>query len=265
MKIAAILNVHDDSPIVFDTLESIRRWMTHDVLVICDGAGWHKLEKVKLPVHKLEGLYHACNRAPYRNIVLALKHAGTIFPDADWYCYMEYDCLVASSGFGPYLQAAEKEKIWCLGNDYRTGNIQFPLLESIFETNFLFSHYLLGACVFHHRDFVKKLFEIDFFDKFLFYTNDFSKGFFPGYEEQGGYDFGEHLFPTLAAHYGGVVNELAKFTEADQKWHGYHEQFPIRFRPDIDVNYKKASILHPIKDFLNPIRIYHRKLRGSSL
>jgi hypothetical protein len=135
------------------------------------------------------------------------------------------------------------------------------------ETKLLFSNYLLGACVFHHRDFIQKLLDVDFFDKFLFYTNDFSQGFFPGYEEQGGYDFGEHLYPTLAAHYGGNIAELAKYVEREKKWHGYYEHFPVRFRPPLESLKlcENACIMHPVKNYNHPIRKYHRKKRGSQL
>lgn len=266
MKIAAILNIHEDSPLVTDTINSIKRWATDSVLVIVDGASWNKLSSVSLPAYKLEGFYHEHNRAPYRNVALAFKNAWDLWKmEVDWYCYLEYDCLFGSDEFKNYLEMADKSGAWCIGNDYREGKFKFPLLEAAFGCKFNYSLYLLGCCVFYKSIFLKKLSEYDFFNRFLNLTNMFSKGFFPGYEEQGGYDLSEHLYPTLAAHLGGRIAQLASWSEPDQRWAGEYKKFTFRFRPEIDPNkevwYETASILHPLKNFSSPIREYHRNKR----
>jgi hypothetical protein len=262
MDLAVVLNIHNDSDVVFDTIDSVLAWMTDKVLVIVDGVSWNKVKNTKFQVYKLEGFYHACQRAPYRNITLGLKEAFNLWPNSHWYCYMEYDCLVASDAFKAYLEAADRQKIWCLGNDHRVSNIQFPLLEKIIKNPIVESHYLLGACVFHHHDFLESLMEVDFFSRFLSYTNDFSQGFFPEYEE---YDFGEHLFPTLAHQFGGDVRELAKWAQDIKS--GYWKHFPIRFRPEFNkiTDVKDASIIHPVKNYDNPIRVLCREQRQGKL
>lgn len=265
MNIAVVLNVHENSPVVFDTLESILKYATQKVLVIVDGAGWDQLASVPMPAYKLEGFYHACNRAPYRNVALGLKKAWELWSnEVDWICYAEYDCLFGSGEFKRYLEAANRSDIWCLGNDFRVSNIKFPLIEAMLKEKIKYTGYLLGCCVFYHRNFFKKLAEVNFFERFLYLTNEFSQGFFPGYEEQGGYDLSEHLYPTLAAHYGGKIAQLANWSERTNKWSGYYDKFLCRFRPDLIENfdnYKGASILHPLKDYSNPIREYHREKR----
>jgi hypothetical protein len=266
MKIATVLNIHNNSEVVHDTLDSIRKYMTEDILVIVDGAHWSKLENVELPTYKLEGFRHDCPKSPYRNVTLGLKELSRLFPDADWYCYMEYDVLIASEGFKHTLQRAEDMGIWCLGNDYVVGEYKFPLLEQMLKAQLGPSHYLLGCCVFHHKNFIKKLIEINFFERFLYLTNSFSAGFFPDYDAQGGYDLGEHLYPTLAVHFGGKVANFAKWSRAQAKWYGNYHQFPMRWVPELDPesdNFPEAFILHPLKTYDHPIREYHRKIRNA--
>jgi len=261
MKIATILNTHENSDVFHDTLDSICTWMSNDVLVLVDGVNWQQFAAEDLPVYKLEGLRHGCNKAPYRNVALGLKEASNLWPEADWYCYMEYDCLVGSSAIKNDLKLAEKEGIWCLGNDYRISNIKFQLLECMLKTKFRESHYLLGCCVFFKNTFIQKLLEINFFERFLYLTNEFSQGFFPQYESQGGYDISEHLYPTLAVHYGGKIGQLANWSETHQKWTGQFEKYPLRFRPDLEEDYQNACLMHPLKTYDNPIREYYRKRR----
>ena len=264
MKIATILNTHENSRVVHDTLDSVQKWMTEDVLMVVDGAGWKELESVNMPCYKLEGFHHEHNRGPYRNVTLALKEANTLWSDMDWYCYLEYDCLVGSDAFLRELQIAQKMGVWAIGNDHRLGGYQFELLESMLKTEIYGSHYLLGCCVFYSGEFIRKLAEINFFERFLYLTNDFSGGYFPGYEAQGGYDLAEHLYPSLAAHFGGKVSQFASWTTADGAWHGAYQKFPLRFRPDLHPeveNFSEACLMHPLKDYDHPIRKFHREKR----
>lgn len=263
MKIATILNTHENNNVFHDTLDSILTWMSEDVLVMVDGISWDQFSKCDLPVYKLQGLNHGCNRSPYRNVALGLKNAWNLWQDSvDWYCYIEYDCLIGSNEFIKDLAVADKLGYWCLGNDYVIGDIKFPLLETMLKVKLEKSHYLLGCCVFYKNSFIKKLVEIDFFEKFLYFTNEFSQGFFPGYAEQGGYDISEHLYPTLAIHYGGKVGQLAGWSEPYQKWFGNYKKYPLRFRPDLEESDNEMCIAHPIKEYDNPIRLYHRKKRN---
>jgi hypothetical protein len=259
MKIATVLNSHENSNVFHDTLDSILTWISNDVLVLVDGANWDQFSKQELPVYKIEGLRHECANSPYRNVALGLKSAWDIWQDnVDWYCYTEYDCLFGSSEIVRDLFSADKFGIWCVGNDHRVSDIKFPLLEVMLKTQINQSHYLLGCCVFYKNTFIKKLAEIDFFERFLYLTNTFSQGFFPNYNK---HDISEHLYPTLAVHFGGKIGQLADWSEKEQKWTG-NPKYPVRFRPDLEQGWQDACIMHPLKEYDNPVRQYHRKKRN---
>lgn len=265
MKIAVILNAHGNTELVADTVDSIRMWVTDRILLLVDGASWNTWGRdAQLPVHKVQGLWHNCPRSPYRNITLALYNALMAWDDIDWFCYTEYDVLFGSEAFKDHLAEASKSKIYCLGNDYRTDNMKFPFLEHIVKSELHLSHYLLGCCVFHKAEYLHKLNDIGFFQDLLHRTNGFSDGYFPQYEEQGGYDFGEHLYPTLAVHLGGEIRQFAKWSRELEQWSGDYEKFPMRWQPEIDPqteNFWGASIIHPLKTLDHPIRVGHRSRR----
>ena len=261
MKIATLLNVHAEPELVLDTVDSIRAHMTNDILVLVDGAFKDRFRNVKMPCQKMAGFYHNCEKAPYRNLTLGLMTLADSF-DADWYCYIEYDCLVTSPGIKLDLASADP-LVYCMGNDHRIGNNKFLLLEGMMKMEFPETHCLLGCCTFFRREFIRKLQEMDFFHKFLYMTNDFTGGFFPGFNHQEGYDFGEHLYPTLAANLGGQVRQLACYY-GDNNWSGNYHRYPMRFRPEYDTRMEKfpeASIIHPVKSFDHPFRNLHRKKR----
>jgi len=265
MKIATIINVHGNTELVLDTVDAARTWVSDNVLLVVDGAFWDSWgSKLQVPAYLLQGFYHNVPRSPYRNITLALWTAYQMWPEVDWYCYSEYDVLFTSSAFKDDLAAAAERGVWCIGNDARTGNFRFPFLEAMLKTNFGESKYLLGCCMFHHHDFIHKLVSLDFFNKFLNWTNIFSRGHFPGYEEQGGYDIAEHLYPTLAHHYGGKIEQFASWNQQFGMWQGNFRKYPMRWRPDIDPkteNFPESSIVHPIKSMDNTIRHENRMRR----
>lgn len=255
MKIAVILNAHGDTPLVLDTIDAIKTWVTDDILVVIDGAARKWSENVDLPVVKLNGFRHNCPKSPYRNVTLGMMETVKKWPDADWYCYMEYDVLFTSSEFKRDLEFGNKD-LWCIGNDSRHGSYKFPLLETITKMKFNCSKYLLGCCVFHRGKFLRKLQDMNFFERLLYYTNDFDKGFFPGYD---GYDFAEHLYPTLAHHLGGKVGHFASWGGAEG-WSGNYLRYPMRWKPELSLkeNFKDATIMHPLKSVDHPIREHHR-------
>jgi hypothetical protein len=263
MKIATILNAHGNTQLVADTIDAIQTWVSKDILMLVDDKAWEVWgENVELPVHKMRGLYHNFRRAPYRNLTCGLKTIVDFWEGYDWYCYCEYDVLFTSDGFKKDLEDAQSQNVWCLGNDYREANYKFPFLENIIQAKLGRSQYLLGCCVFYSGAFLRKLKEVDFFNKFLLYTNGFTDGFFPGYEEQGGYDFGEHLYPTLAAHYGGGVKQLAGWNAVFEQWQGNFQKYPMRWKPELNWNdnFHNASIMHPVKEYAD-IRWFHRTKR----
>ena len=159
---------------------------------------------------------------------------------------------------------AERTGYTCLGTNHRANKMDLPFLEMIMKEKIKTTpNYLLGCCVFYRGDFINKLHE--FFERFLYYTNEFKNGFFPDYEDQGGYDFAEHLMPTLAVHHGGKVGGFSRWGDSEQAWiEGYYRKYPIRFRPDLTIeeNYPEATILHPVKKYDDPIREYHREKRA---
>ena len=154
---------------------------------------------------------------------------------------------------------AVERDIWMIGVCGRVDEHSMPLVSSMLEKPLTGCYYLLGCCLFFHKDFIKKLLEIDFFNRFLNLTNGFEKGCFPSYE---GYDISEHMYPTLCRHFGGNIGVLSSYDESGE-WHGSAKYFPVRWRPDIDESdpYKEASILHPLKEYSSPVRDYHRKIR----
>jgi hypothetical protein len=262
MKIAVVLNTHEASEVFFDTLDSIRAYMSEDVLVVVDGFSWPKFKHVDMPAHKVEGFLHGHRKSPYRNVTLGLMKASQIWPDADWYCYLEYDCLVGSNAFLQDLKTCENLDVWCVGNTHEIGNRKFPFLEKIVKGEIKENHQLLGCCVFYNKKFIKKLLEEDFFERFLYFTNPFSKGFFPLYEyENDTYDITEHIYPSLASHYGGKVGQFAGLFGTI--WKGNYPRYPMRFRPDFveGENFFEASILHPIKTIDHPLRDFYRRKR----
>jgi hypothetical protein len=265
MKITAILNTHGVPDITLDTVDSIRCHMTDRILVVVDGAAWDTFTGIDLPAYKLKGFNHNWYKSPYRNIFLGLLTAATHWSDSDWFCYIEYDCLVGSSLFKKDLEEAEKNGVWCVGNDYRDKQtVDLSLLERIVQGKFEEVVYLLGACIFYHKDFMKVALEKEFFQRFLFYTNNFQKGFFPFYDA---WDLTEHAMPTIVKHFGGKIKQLATYNQMTGMWAGNYRRYPIRFRPELtyeEQHFLQASIMHPVKTLDHPIRKYHRAKRSNA-
>jgi hypothetical protein len=261
MNLALLLNVHENSPVVIDTLESIFTYATKDVLVLVDGVAWNQFNQFDFPVSLMCGFKHGCPKSPYRNMALGLKMLAENWPDADWYCYTEYDVLFTSDRFKKNLEIADKMGVWMLGNDGRLDDKEMPLIEAMLGSKFKSYYYLLGACQFFSREFMQKMVDMNFFDRLLSLTNQFTEGYMPGYC---GYDVSEHLYPSLCRHLGGNVGVFASYDQTG-KWHGHYKQFPIRWRPSLDPeteNFTEASIMHPLKNYDHPIRTLQRELRN---
>ena len=257
MKIAVVLNAHNHTDIVLDTIHSIHTYVTKNILVVVDGCSWKSWgENVQLPAYKMQGMNHGHIKGPYRNLTLGLMNVSKLFSDVDWYCYCEYDVLFANDHFKQDLEEMSKHNVWVVGADARIENMKFPLLEAMLNEKIEKSHYTLGCCVFYHRDFIFKLHELNFYERFLNLTNDFPRDFFPQFEEQGGYDLGEHLYPTLAGHYGGKVAGFSAYKKDVGIWTGNYRRYPLRWKPELDIteNFPESSILHPVKKVDHPIR-----------
>lgn len=268
MRIVAVLNAHENSPVFRDTLESVRHHLTEDVLVVVDGKNWDQFrDDDSMPAFKLEGFQHG-EKHPmfadrYRNACLGMMKAWDTWGDsANWYFSLEYDALVGSSLIRESLKEADSFGFWLLGNDHRQDEGTIPFLED-FQKSKLKLHYLLGCCLFFSLDFMKALNNDNFFERFLNFTN-FRGGPINIVDSFGKshpvYDVGEFLYPTLAVHYGGKIRELACWE--DGEWRGNYEYYPMRFRPDLtEEPFQQACVMHPMKDFDNPVRSYHRERR----
>jgi hypothetical protein len=261
MEIATLLNAHGDTNLIIDTLASIFAHVGRNVLVLVDGVAWDDLRDVELPARKVCGFKHGVPKAPYRNVALGLSLLVETWPDADWYCYTEYDVLFTSPRFRYNLKMADERDVWMLGNCGRVDEVALSFVEAMVGEEFNSVYYMLGCCQFFSKNFMGKLLEIDFFDRFLSVTNGFSGGHFPGYS---GYDISEHLYPTLCRHFGGNVGVFATWDDVRRKWHGAYRHFPMRWKPEldpVDENYQEASIIHPLKTYDHPLREYHRNRR----
>lgn len=260
--IVTILNVHDNLECSLDTLDSIMTYVGENVIILVDGLSWNKWSSVATPACKLKGFPHGLPKSPYRNVALGMNEAFDLWGDkATWFLYTEYDALFSSERFKHNLKMAEEKKVWMLGSNGRVDKESLPLIQSMVGGPFKSSYYLLGCCQFFHIDFMKKLAEINFFERFLNLTNNFKDGFFPLYT---GYDLSEHLYPTLCRFFGGNIGVFSHYDEFG-KWHGFHEYFPIRWKPqlnkDLEGSFANASILHPLKEYMHPIRVEHREKR----
>lgn len=265
MKIATLINAHSDENLLKDTLDSVRRYCTEDAMILIDGCSWENWgSKLDLGVECIPGLLHGKSKSPYRNVAYGLKVLSEKFHDADWYCYVEQDVLFASERFKIDLREATKRSVYCMGNDFRYNRGKdLKILQRMLGKEVGFTAYLLGCCVFYSKAFVDKLLQMKFFDRFLVYTNDFDKGNLPGYAD---YDISEHLYPTLALVLGGRVEPLGFYDSAKEAWGGDFKTYLMRFRPQINYNvdpWMHASILHPIKNYNDPIRNFFRLKRES--
>lgn len=261
MKIAATMNVHAYPKLVTDTLESIKLWMTDRIHITVDAAGWDYFSDFDFDGIKPQiGVYHNFWKSPHRNVCLALKRVYEAWPNMQWYCYIEYDCLVTSNFFIEDLNSAWKRGVWILANDHRTANVALPP-EMLKITNIPVTpiHTVLGCCVFYRCDFLKRLHQERFFDRFIDLTEPFDPGVFPDFHDHA---FEETLFPSLAVHYGGKVEELAAWKG---RWRGRAERFPMRCPNAITAGEisPAASIIHPLKSYDDPIRDHFRVIRNT--
>ena len=272
MKISSVVLTHDYPQLTKDTMNSIKEFVGNQVIALVDEAGWKKFENFE---GAEKGFYHAHKRSPYRNYVLGMKKLYERWPNSDWYLYTEYDCVFVSDKFKEELKAAEERNAWLVGVDLRRFPFEFPkLFEIINMPSPKHSYYFLGCCHFHKGDFIRKLANLNFFDKFLDETKNYEKGKFPEYNR---WAFEEELWPTLATALGGNLYELSCWKYGDRQehqspqstdtksfyagndhdaWRGKFKKYPIRNSPEIKLDeiYQEASIVHPLKEVGSPVR-----------
>jgi len=161
MKIVTALYTHYDDDMTLDTLDSIKTWMTEDVIVILDGANTHNYkERIKDTIIKV-GLPHGSAKSTHKNMALSIDHLHSQWPDADWYCFIEPDVILLNDSYKKELNEG-----WVRGTDYRDNPWDLPLLNEIVEFEVPIGCYFIGCIQFLHNDFVKKLYEMDFFNRF---------------------------------------------------------------------------------------------------
>jgi hypothetical protein len=262
MNIVTILNAHENEACVLDTIDSIQTYVGDRIMLLTDGLKWSWAEALQAPVYKLKGFNHGANKAPYRNVALALQNALDLW-DFDWLCYTEYDALFGSDRYCKNLELADQRDVWMLGNDGHVDCQPIPLVESMCGLELKNSYYLLGCCQFFSRKYLNILLEHDFFNRFLHMTSEFTEGYMPGYN---GYDVSEHLYPSLCRHYGGNIGVFASYDE-NGCWHGAYQYFPFRWRPELrpDECFPEGSIYHPLKTADHPIRIFQKAKRHGQL
>lgn len=251
MSISIVLNTHKGSDITNDTIDSIKSYLTNDIIVITDA----KNKELDLDVPLIQG-FSVSLKTLYKNVALGLDTLYKIYPDSDWYGYLDYDCLVTSDYILSTLDKAAEQGIWLLGCDGTVDFEPLPLIEEIIGAKLENRYKMLGCCLFFHKDFMKQLHSINFFTKLLEKTN-----LVEGVIGFKGHDISEHIYPTLVRYYGKQLGVMTSWFE--NEWHGNYKRFPIRFRPVLteEDNFPESSICHPIKEYDDVIRIARRKER----
>ncbi len=262
MQIATIMNVHNNPALVRDSLDAIEKYVGNKNVILVDGLGVHDFRGLDWDVSFVRGFNHGSSRAPYRNVALGLSMVVEKYPDVDWYVYCESDVLFTSKRYQTNLEMAAERNVWMLGNDGRVHYEPMELIAAMFKTTFSNGYYLLGCCQFFHRQFIQKLQEKDFFNRFLHLTGSFDGKTFPKFN---GWDISEHMYPTLCRHLGGNIGVFASYDSEKNQWHGAYEYFPMRWTPEINADtefFKDASVIHPMKELDHPLRTYYRNLRN---
>ena len=263
--------------VVNDTLESIRKHMTEDVIVLMDG--WSDIER-HINGRTISGLCQGGSQGSHPNRMFGLSNLLECYPDADWYCWFEYDALVASSGFKQDLHKASDDD-WVLGFCVDSIPFDLPVLPVIFKREIKSLTYALGAVLFFRGDFIRQL---DRDNMFEWVNNSMTvfQGATQGVVQQLPgvvlanelYDFGEYVMGTLAGGYGKNTISLSHWNQQqynrhhgalERYWYGDHQKYPIRWEPALTQAENivgVSSILHPLKEYDNPIREFYRNQRG---
>jgi hypothetical protein len=259
MEITTLINAHGLPELVADTVESVACYLGPNVQVVLDGGNHDAFKGVQFPY--FVGLTHMHHKAPYRNMLFGMKKVVEANPHSDWYVYMDYDCLVLSDAVARDMATWAEAGVWVAGGDKRVDQrCDLGFAESVLRLGIDKKEYLLGAFLAFHKDFIARLLAIDFWERMLFKTSDFQRGFFPGYKD---WDVSEHLYPSLAASLGGTVLGLSKFDQRFRVWEGNFQRYPIRWQPEIAVEeiLPPASVAHPVKEVASPIRALARSRR----
>lgn len=264
MKLAIALHAHKDAELVKDTARFLARWGSENILVVVDGRSPKWITESNFPFPHIVGFRNKTrsvfrNHSSYRNFTLGLLKTLEYYPDCDWYCSTEYDVIFGSDEFKEDILALS-DNVYCVGFNGRKTFMSLPFLEHIIGSKCYVQTYLIGCCMFFRREFLLKVKYSGLFERVLGFTNEFDDGRFPGYWEQGGYDFTECLFPTLVNFFGGEIASFSSWNAKKKIWTGDFKKYPIRWPTKLSIEDSLvASIMHPVKEFEDPVRIYHRE------
>lgn len=250
MRFACLLMTHLDVPLTKDTLESIEHHVTRDNLILVDGLFWSIFSSTHFTCPVIKGFNHGKSCSPYKNQLVGLQKLRKLYPNADWYVYVESDTLFTGEQFKIDLA---KKNIWAAGFDVHEMNNPWTLLSHRLGIDIARHRIMIGCCQFYHRDFMIKLEEIDFFNTLIKLSAPY-KETFPDYAHLA---VEEGLLPSMCLHFGKTTLNLGCW---DMEFNRKH--YGIRFRPTWEMHemVNNFSIVHPIKE-LEAIRAKYKKIR----
>ena len=257
MDIASIIASHGDVDVTLDSVSALQHTLTHDITVVVDGLNASAFQKPSIQellrayasLELVTGFRHGLPKSPYRNVALSLKRSFERFPNHDWHVYSEYDVLFRTDQIVRSLETAARMDVSLLGFCGIAESADLSFAEAVSGVNITKPYYMLGCCMFFSRKFMEQLVSRNFFERFLFSTASFTDGSIPRYD---GFDFSEHLYPSLARSLGGDVGVLS--TWDGRRWHGSGKRYPVRWKPELTEVDDEASIVHPVKSYDNKIR-----------
>ena len=256
MNFVTVLNVHNNPDGVVESLESIEAFLTDKIVVVVDGLGWEAFKDFSYKnAIIVEGFEHGVNRSQYKNCALGLIKAYNKWPDAEWYCYIEFDVAFLNDGFKQDLKTMYHIKDLSLvatdvmnhdqDNDHWMVSDILQRPTKGFKT--------LGAVMCFTQMCLNKWNESNFLYLLLEKTKLYKGDFFPNFHA---YAVEEVIFPTAAAAFGKIL-DISRFNPA-----GY----TVRFQPEVEFHElnRFTSLAHPSKDFDGKVRKYSKSIRNLS-
>lgn len=256
MEIATVINVHNLPEMARDVIDSVRAWVTRKIVLVVDKAGWENYSNFTHPDTEVVcGVFHKANRSPYKNWIVGMSKVHEMWPDVDWYNYIEYDVLYLNSDFKKDLKNRKTQGYSMVGfnHEVKQNSDDHWLVKKILSRKDIDCHKILGAITFFSKRSFKKLNDdVNFFNEVLEETKDFEGAEFPDFKD---YAVEEILFPSVASTVGRVGN----LSPDNSNSRRYAVRFADQIRPD-EIN-PETSILHPLKDEGSIIHSHYRKAR----
>jgi len=256
-SLAVVLNVHNNPPLVRDTIDALRAWATRKIVIIVDKKGWDQFSDFKHPDTEVVcGVYHGVGRSPYKNLAIGMKHLYERWPNEQWYLYTEFDVLFLNSGFKLDLARLEAEDVMLGGFQHRPkkgdNNNHWLTQDILGADKAKMCHKMLGAVLFHSQKCMKQLMEANFYDEVLERTKSYKGDRFPRFSD---YAVEEIIYPSAAAAYG----KIAPLANVDDQRVSYR----VRFVPEVRQGEValSTSIAHPVKALDNPVRVNAARMR----